>query len=113
MEQADGYPASTIRINISPLGNKGESKKRQKFHRGTSLQYFPAPCLSLYSLLCLMDMECRAEEENSSHTQLSVRITLMLSMAFFFLYSCNFYSCWVNLLFGNVFCMNEHFASRE
>lgn len=104
MEQANGYSVSTIRINISPLGNKGKIKKRQKFYRGTSLLYFPAPCLSLYSLLCLMDMECRAEEKNSSHTQLPVRITLMLSMAFFF------FTAAISIPVGLICCLEMSFA---
>lgn len=51
-----------------------------------------------------MDGEYGAEEKHSSHTQLSARITLMLSMAFFFLTAA------ISIPVGLICCLEMFFA---
>lgn len=104
MEQANGNPINTTTINITPLGNKVKSIKRQKIYRETSPQYFPPPPLRLHCLLCLMGVGYGAEEKKSSHTELSVRITLVLSVAFFF------FTAAISIPVGLICCLEMSFA---
>lgn len=63
-----------------------------------------APRLRLHCLLCGKGEECGAEEEHSSHRPLSDRITLMLSVAFFF------FAAAISIPVGLICCLEMFFA---